>query len=49
MRDEMDGILPLLAALLVLFSSMWKPETTFVVAISSLILLSLYFFLRKKL
>ena len=48
MKNQMDGVLPLLAALLVLLSSMWKPEITFVVALSSLILLSLYFFLRRN-
>ncbi len=46
MRNKLNGILPLLAALLVLFSSMWRPETTLVISVASLILLSLYYFLQ---
>jgi hypothetical protein len=48
MKNKINVVLPLIGALLVLFSSMWKPETTFIVAIGALVLLSIYFLLNKN-
>ena len=47
MKSKIDGILPLLGALLVLFSSMWRPETTLMVSVTAFIILSLYYFFSK--
>jgi len=45
---KIDSILPLLAALLVLLSNIWKAETTLVVSVALLILLSIYTFVTRK-
>ncbi|MFA6340790.1 MAG: hypothetical protein WCX27_00915 [Candidatus Paceibacterota bacterium] len=45
---KLKGIFPLIAALLVLFSSMWRADVTLVVSITSLILLSIYSFFEKE-
>ena len=47
MHNKLNAVLPLLAALIVLFSSMWEPGITLTVSVVCLIALSLYYFLKK--
>ncbi|MDO8488453.1 MAG: hypothetical protein Q7S31_04095 [bacterium] len=48
MDKKIDTALPILAALLVLFSSLWRPETTLAVSIVSLIVLAGYYYLKPR-
>ncbi len=48
MNTKLDAVFPLLAALLVLLSSMWKPETTLGVSLACLILMSLWFLWKRS-
>ena len=46
-NKTIDTALPIVAALFVLLSAMWKPNTTLAVSLGALILLSIYYFLKK--
>jgi hypothetical protein len=47
MNSKLEAMLPLVAALLVLASSMWAPSTTLVISLTCFILLSLWFFWKR--
>ena len=46
-NSKLEAMLPLVAALLVLASSMWAPTTTLVVSLTCLILLSILSFWKR--
>jgi membrane protein implicated in regulation of membrane protease activity len=48
MNNKTEGAFSIGAALLVLFSSMWNPQVAMVVAISALLIIGLYEFLKRK-
>ena len=47
MNTKLEAMFPMLAALLVLFSSMWKPQLTLGVSLACLILLSIYYLSKR--
>lgn len=47
MKNNIDGILPLLAALIVLLTNVWSAETSFLISLGALMLLSLYHFMKR--
>ena len=48
MSNKIEGIIVMLAALLVLFSSMLNPMVSMVIAVAALIALGTYHFLKKS-
>ncbi|MBI5456633.1 hypothetical protein HY969_02735 [Candidatus Kaiserbacteria bacterium] len=48
MERKIDAVLPLLAALLVLFSNMWTSEMSFTISLILLLLLSAYYFFKPR-
>ena len=47
-NSKLEAMLPLVAALLVLASSMWAPSTTLAVSLTCLIVLSIWFFWKRS-
>ncbi len=47
-NSRIEGVLPLLGALVVIASASIQPGETLAISVGVLILLSLYFFLRKR-
>ena len=43
-RKQLDGALPLVAALLLILTNLWSARTSFVVSLVLLVLLSVYYF-----
>jgi hypothetical protein len=48
MNTKTEGILAILAALLVLFSAMWDPRVSAVISIVALVGLGIYQLMQKK-
>jgi hypothetical protein len=44
MKRNLNGILPVIAALVVIFTNMWAPDMTFAAAVGVLLVLSVYHF-----
>jgi Ca2+/Na+ antiporter len=47
-QNQVEGALPLLATIIVLATSLMSGQVAFIIAVVSLILLSVYLFLRKE-
>jgi hypothetical protein len=45
--SKQEGTFAIIAALVVLFSSMWDPQVSIVVAVAALALFSIYKFMQK--
>lgn len=48
MNAKTEGILAVIAALIVLFSAMWDPRISVVVSIAALVIFSVYKLLKKS-
>lgn len=48
MERKIDAVLPLIAALLVLFANMWTSEMTFLISLVAFVALSAYYFFKPR-